>query len=144
MSLKENAAAQVAGLRALADLIESNPDLLGTSTYMRALNIWWALDAKQLADIARAGLAHGATVSKTAYGDTYSIGLDFGAVTAHALAIRTRVCERVVLGVDTVTRHVPDPDALANVPTVEVTETVERVEWKCVPLLAEATVDGAA
>ena len=53
-----------------------------------------------------------------------------------AIAWRKDVCERVVTGVETVTRTVPDPDALAAVPTVEVTETVEHVRWECPPLLA--------
>lgn len=48
-------------------------------------------------------------------------------------ASREAVCERVVVGVTTVTREVPDPSVV--VPLVEVTEEVETVEWKCSPLL---------
>lgn len=49
---------------------------------------------------------------------------------------RSAVCERVVTGTETITRTVPDPTV--EVPMVEVTETVETVEWVCAPLLAES------
>ena len=39
-------------------------------------------------------------------------------------------------GVETVTEEVPDPDALAAVPTIIQTREVETVEWKCEPLMA--------
>jgi len=51
---------------------------------------------------------------------------------------RDEVCERVVVGTETVTRQVPDPELLAAVPIVTVTETVEQVEWRCGSLLAPA------
>jgi hypothetical protein len=139
----EEARAQAAALRSLADLIEANPSLAGTSSYVRSLNIWWAATADQLGDIARAGLAHGAKVDKRYTDDCVTLALSWGPVTAHALAIRSRVCERVVTGVDVVTRKIPDPDALAAVPLIEVTEEVERVEWRCEPILAPATVGAA-
>jgi hypothetical protein len=52
-------------------------------------------------------------------------------------ADRDEVCERVVTGTREVTETVPDPEALAAVPTVEVTKTVEDVEWVCRPLLGD-------
>lgn len=139
----EVAAAQAAGLRRLADLIEANPELAGTSSYLRSLNIWWAPNAEHLAALARAGLEHGATVEKVVRDSLYSLALRWGPVTAHALADRGNVCERVVVGVDEITRQVPDPDALAAVPLVEKVETVEKVEWRCPPLLAETATAGA-
>ena len=51
---------------------------------------------------------------------------------------RDAVCERIVTGKETVTTHVPDPEAV--VPMVEVTEEVETVEWKCSPLLDDVAV----
>lgn len=53
------------------------------------------------------------------------------------IGARERVCERVVTGTTTVTE--PDPEALAQVPTV--TREVETYEWRCESLLerAEAT-----
>lgn len=130
---------QARGLRAMADMIESHPALAGTGSYMRYLPIWWATDADQLVQIARAGLAHGATVDKIYSDDTFVLTLTWGRVTAYAYADRAQVCTRVVTGTREVTRTVPDPDA----PRVEVTEVVEDVRWDCAPLLA-STVAGAA
>jgi len=126
-------------MRAIADLIEANPDLAATPLYLRDIPLWHVLDAETLAALARAGKRHGATVEKLygegGYEDKFNLRLTFGAVSVKVLSYRHVVCERVVLGTDEVTRAVPDPDALAAVPTVEVTETVERVEWRCSPLL---------
>jgi hypothetical protein len=71
-------------------------------------------------------------------GGTFGLAGKMHGLHFDAVAYRSAVCERVVTGTGTVTRTVPDPDALANVPTVEVTETVEHVEWVCAPLLAPA------
>jgi hypothetical protein len=47
---------------------------------------------------------------------------------------RDVVCRRVVKGTREVTKKVPDPAALAAVPEIEVTETVEDIEWICEPV----------
>lgn len=122
---------QAEGLRRLADMIEAHPDL--PPSYLKSVNVWHAMDPDALAAIARAGLAHGATVSKGATDSIYTLSLSWGPFTAEALAQRANVCERVVTSVETVTRTVPDPAA----PRVEVTETVEHVEWVCRLLLAD-------
>lgn len=130
------AAEQAAGLRALADLIESNPDLAEHAAYLRTLNVWHSFDAKVVEAIARAGLRHGAKVQKE-YGDTvFQLRLSWGPVTAELLSHRDKVCQRVVVGTETVTKKVKDPTALAAVPEIEVTEEVEKVRWDCKPLLA--------
>ncbi|MGW4718319.1 hypothetical protein [Nocardia sp. NPDC004260] len=49
---------------------------------------------------------------------------------------RTRMCERVVTGVETITEEIPDPDYIAAAPKVTQTREVEIVEWKCAPVLA--------
>jgi hypothetical protein len=54
------------------------------------------------------------------------------------LCDRNEVCEKVVTGTREVTKEVPDPEALAAVPKVTVTETVEDVEWRCHPILDAA------
>jgi hypothetical protein len=48
-----------------------------------------------------------------------------------------------VVGTREVTEEVPDPEALAAVPKVTVTRTVEDVRWECRPLLAEAQRDAS-
>lgn len=128
--------AQAQGLIRLAEMIEATPDL--DACYIKPgkpleLNAWYATSPADLAAIARAGLANGATVEKSAESDIYALQISWGDVTALALAQRGEVCERVVTGTETVTRTVPDPTA----PLVEVTETVEHVEWVCRPLLAD-------
>jgi hypothetical protein len=55
---------------------------------------------------------------------------------------RDEVCRRVVKGTREVTKKVKDPEALAAVPEIEVTETVEDFEWVCEPLLPAALADG--
>ncbi len=60
----------------------------------------------------------------------------FGALAVVASVPREEVCERVVTGTREVTESVPDPEAMKEVPIVEVTKTVEDVEWRCRPLLA--------
>jgi hypothetical protein len=105
-------------------------------------------NAAVLAAFARAALKHGAKITKSAGGDDgkyFDVTASWGPVTAKAWTMREQVCERVVTGVKTVTETVPDPEALAAVPTVEVTHEVETVDWVCKPLLAaETTAAGTA
>lgn len=122
---------QAEGLRRLADMIEAHPEL--PPSYLKSVNVWHATDPDKLAAIARAALAHGATVAKDATANIYTLSVSWGPLTAEAIAQRANVCERVVTGTETVIKTVPDPAA----PLVEVTETVEHVEWVCRPLLAD-------
>lgn len=133
--LAARAASQAEGLRHLADMIESHPALVGTSAYMQGLPVWWALDAKELRDIARAALAHGAEVNKRVSGDCFILELGWQGISALAYSERSRVCERVVTGVETVVETIPDPELVAQLPTVRVEREVEQVEWHCGPLM---------
>lgn len=134
------AAQQAAGLRRIADLIEANPELAGWFDHIltgphggidifprgkdyRAALAWFVRTAK----------AAGATITKDISDKLYNVEASFGGVKVKALSSRGEVCERVVVGTETVTRMVPDPAA----ELVEVTETVDVVEWVCAPLLAE-------
>ncbi|WP_433078977.1 hypothetical protein ACQP1P_38855 [Dactylosporangium sp. CA-052675] len=88
----------------------------------------------KLADIARAmGRAEKSTDFE------FAVWRRFSGVVLAAYAERNEVCERVVTGTREVTKEVPDPAALAAVPKVTVTETVEDVEWVCQPLLKPAS-----
>lgn len=136
--------AQVAaGLRDLAAWVEANEGLVadlypGVDLLLCASGT----GRDRIAAIARSGLATaGVRVTKT-YSEKYAgAQIHFGRyVKVDVYAGRDEVCERVVVGTREVTEEVPDPEALAAVPTVSVTKTVEDVEWKCLPLLA---VDGA-
>ena len=136
---------QAEGLRALADMVEASPEIAPLGEYcMQTLYVFSARSAEDHAMVTRAALRHGAKVDKDIGEELYNLSLSFagGAVVAKVLANRSDVCERVVTGTETVTKTVPDPERLAEVPTVEVTETVEHVEWVCRPLLA-AEADAA-
>jgi hypothetical protein len=129
-----------ASLRILAEMIETCTDIAEDISYpFNYLNVPVSGndDPKgTLASFIRAGKSHGAKVAKE-YSEKYSgVDLIWPGVCLHVYAERDQVCERVVTGTETVTRTVPDPAALAEVPEIEVTETVETVEWVCKPLLA--------
>lgn len=133
------AAEQVAGLRALADFIEANPEqALSMRVPLKYLGSHIAADPKTaFASFAAAGARAGLAVDKEYSTDYAKVAVTFSpAVVVTHQADRAEVCERVVVGTETVTKLVPDPAKLAAVPEVEVSEEVEIVEWQCLPLLA--------
>jgi len=129
---------QAAGLRALADMIEQNPEIAELAVYLRNLNVFNSKSPEDHAVLARAALRHDAVVGKDVSAELFNLTMSFadGAGVARALAYRHEVCERVVVGTETVTKTVKDPEAVAALPDVEVTEDVEQVTWICRPLLA--------
>jgi hypothetical protein len=136
---------QAEGLRALADLIETNPELARPLRFgVDSIGAHIVEDEAPeiFAIFARAAKAQGLPVTKT-YSEKFAIvRARLGGVEVYLQADREQVCERVVTGTETVTKRVKDPTLLAEVPEVEVIETVETVEWVCKPILA-STVDGA-
>lgn len=144
MSDLTQAQQQVAGLRALANLLEVNPDLADDLSYsmghgllgMPLHNDTVTDQRARLAEWSRAALAHGGKVAKGVRDDKFEVAATFGPLRVRIIANRDEVCERIVTGTETVTRAAPDPTLLAEVPIVEVTEEVETVEWICRPLLA--------
>lgn len=128
----------IAGLRQLADLLEQHAELplpwsggphstldVFVQTKDEAVAYSRAIPGRKDKDF-----------TDGAYG--FQLQGAIGGLHLRVYAPRGEVCERIVTGVETVTEQVPDPDALALVPTVEVTREVETVEWVCSPLLAEA------
>lgn len=133
------------GLRLLAAMVEANPALDDEEGYYwclhRILVPVHSRDAVRA--FARAGLKVGAKVAKHQENGYAGVGLDFGGgVSLHIYTDRQKICERVVVGTREETKEVPDPDLLKQVPKVTVTETVEDVEWRCMPLLAEELPGG--
>lgn len=132
----------IEGLRALADLLEANPEL---TEYFRYNDVLRKLHVPvshcddpraSMAAWARAGNANGHPVAKDYDGQWGSVTVTLSdAVKVFAYAKREQVCTRVVTGVETVTVSVPDPTVV--VPLVEVESTREIVEWRCEPLLAD-------
>lgn len=124
----------VAGLRGLADFLDAQPEVDFDPSYGAASVLWYCGDAEGLAAAAR---TLGRVTKRT---DDSFLNLDrrFGPHKIQAYASHDTVCERVVVGTETVTREQPDPEALKHVPTVTVTEEKEIVEWRCPDsLLAE-------
>lgn len=139
---------QAEGLRALADFIEANPSLAEEMAYtLSSMQDPVLKDdpVETLAEFARAAARARIPHRKNGSDKYFRLELQFGdAVTFTPYASREKVCERVVVGTTPVTKTVPDPEALAAVPTIEVTEDVEQVEWVCRPLLADTAEPAVA
>jgi len=126
-----------AGLRALADLLDANPDVpVPHSGSSKSFAIEWILannphQRELLAVVAR--FIPGA-VRKDASTKFFDISGKVRGLHLHAWADRNEVCTRRVVGTHQETKQIPDPAASL----VEVTETVEEVEWDCGPILAPA------
>lgn len=113
---------RVAGLRALADHLETHPQLISSSG---ACMSRFASDREDFASLAAQLGGHR---SKGANDEYMVVTRDFGGgVTLEVFAPRNEVCEARVTGTETVL--VPDPAA----PLIEVTRDV--VEWECAPVL---------
>jgi hypothetical protein len=134
----------VAPLRALIDFVEANPELAGHfrhGSFSKVLIYAGGIhDPREvMAEFIRAGLATGAKVTKDFDGDNWAnVHVKFGPIDIEVYGKRAEVCERVVVGTEEVEEEVADPEALAAVPKVKVTKTVEQVKWVCHPLLADA------
>ena len=137
--------AYTAGLRQLADLLDERPDIplphQGTDT---AVPIHWLYfgngrDFEEQKAIARTIVrAIPGQIVKRETGDLFRFHGRLAGLHLEVVVDRPAVCERVVVGTETVTTTIKDPDAVAALPDVEVTETVEQVEWRCQSILAES------
>lgn len=129
---------QIAAIREAIDWLEAHPEVpmpvnLDDSLYATEYGGFaFHIDAK--ATLAAMARALPGKVEKEAHsnGQFYLTGRVAG-IRMHAIATRSEVCERVVTGTREVTKTIPDPAVV--VPVIEVTETVEDVEWVCGPLL---------
>lgn len=140
---------RIASIHQLADWLEAHPEvplpyeLGGASGTGNLLIFTHDLDDPKavIADVAR---ALPGKVTKDTYGEGSGAQLKLvgsvGHINIEAIANRDLVCERVVTGIREVTEDVPDPEKLAEVPTISVTTTVEDIEWRCAPVLAQDKV----
>ena len=128
------------GLRALADLLDANPDLdlpwEGSHPQYGTLSVITLAD-EGAAQIAAWAKALPGTKKKEVRDTHFYLKGSLHGLHMRVIANRDQVCRRVVTGTREVTEEVPDPEALASVPTVTVTKTVEDVEWVCEPILGE-------
>lgn len=116
----DKATAAAEGLRAFADSIERHPELARTLDYSRLTVI--ADDADDFAYLVR---ALGGKRTKNPQSWYLHVTRSFGPLNVGIAGVR--VCERVVVGTETV--EIPDP----NAPKVTVEQDI--VEWKCPPVL---------
>jgi hypothetical protein len=134
-----NRSEYTAGLRALADIIDGDPDLPLPYVGNSIESSIFAHSREELAAWAR---AIGGRLDKTVDEDSDSFGFELhGSIRGYRVVLygdRNEVCTRRVVATREVTEEVPDPDALAAVPTITVTKTIEDVAWDCHPMLAES------
>ena len=124
--------ALVQGLRDLADFMEQNPHLNWSDRehYTASTTADVMVIINERDDFAAFAATPGGWTKRGYGGDNgnFEIARKFGPVKLQVVTQRNEVCERKVVGIETV--EVPDPDA----PLV----TVERevVEWDCKPILS--------
>lgn len=135
----EARSAYAAGLRHLADVIESDPDC----PYPQGPINLFIHSGDSQAEIAarlRRALGGGKWEKKEAVGGGYLTldGMCVG-VPIDLWLDRDAVCERVVVGTEEVTEVIPAVTEADLRPEQTITRTVEHVEWRCSPLLADDT-----
>jgi len=138
MSTPEERAEYIAGLRMLADALETNPELTLPYTGRTTTTINVIPFDNQREQLAAWARVLPGRKEKQPRGQYFDLIGAFRGLKMMVICHRDEVCERVVLGTREVTETVPDPDLIAAVPTVTVTKTVEDVVWRCRPLLADA------
>lgn len=127
-------------LRELADFLEANPqyqevfgmdlDKIQAFTHTGRPTDDAEDDKRKLNEFISAGLAFGAYISKDYVGNYADVVMSFDGEESVRLVLsasRDKVCEKRVVGTETVTRkRVPDRSEWP-----EITEEVEKVEWNC-------------
>jgi hypothetical protein len=132
-------AGYIAGLRLLADALEQHPDadLPADGTSLPLSITFWGEDARErMAAAARAiPCTWTKQVRDSEYRSYFDLSGNLAGLKISLTAYRDAVCERVVTGTHEETKTVPDPEALAAVPQVTVTNVVEHVTWECHSIL---------
>ncbi|WP_020580151.1 hypothetical protein [Actinopolymorpha alba] len=133
--------AYISGLRKLADLLEQHDEVpvpyQGSSASPMTFHFLRS-SVDNRAAMAAAVRAFPGRLDKDARSNYFDLSGQLDGLHVTFTAFRNEVCERVVVGTETVTRVIKDAEALAKVPEVQVTEEVEIVEWRCGSLLADA------
>jgi len=138
VSTTTDRAGYIAGLRALADVLERHADLplpsYGTADYNPIYLAFFGADARE--ELAAAARVMPCRLDKDATEKWFNLDGWLRGLRIQLTAKRDLVCERVVIGTETVVEQVPDP--AVEVPMVEVVREQEVVQWRCGPLLAQA------
>jgi hypothetical protein len=127
-TLTDEQRANIDGLRDLVDWYEQHPEYMPSGQqFLFYVSMYDGDVREQMAAAARAL----GTADKNSGGDYFRLVRRFGPVELCIYADRDRVCERRVVGVETVDS--PDPvavkEAIAALPTAP--REVEIVEWVC-------------
>jgi hypothetical protein len=141
MDTDSERAAYIKGLRALADVLEQTDDLpLPFDGHLDPITFHFLGTADPRAELAAATRAIPCDWTKRVFDSRNTAYFDLRGqlhgLKVNLSAFRDDVCERIVTGTHQVTETVKDPEALAAVPEIEVTKTVEDVEWRCGSILA--------
>jgi hypothetical protein len=118
----------VDGLRQLATFIEEHPDFTLPTCASVVVLVTEMPPEQARAEMARLARQLG-NAEKNTYGDWFEVARKFGPHSLDINAYRQQICERVVVGTETV--EVADPNA------PKVTITRDKVEWKCPPSILE-------
>lgn len=126
MNSETSVDATVRGLRAFADFLELHPDLYSSWETIRYVHI-----VDTAAEFAGAIRATGSgEKGQLDSAEKLTFTRDFGGgVSFEVWVPKAETCVQRVVGQKTVTKLVPPPD----VEMVEVTETVDVIEWVCPP-----------
>lgn len=139
----------IAGLRKLADVLEGHPEVPlpyeGSHPQYARMTFHFLFADDPRAAMAATRRALGVPLEKkvSANDQYFDLSGNLRGLHFSMTAYREAVCERVVVASREVEVTEPDPEAVAALPQVTRLVTVEDVEWKCSPLLAEAQ-DGAS
>ncbi|WP_435744994.1 hypothetical protein [Nocardioides sp. SYSU DS0663] len=138
-------ATQAQALLAAAEFIDAHPDLPApyVTSFNRGevdLNYYLHINARgtlaeQKATAAAIVRAVGGDWEKQPWGEEFRFKTTRGPLTFDIQVQRDAVCERVVVGTETVTLPATDAQVIEAQP--ERTEVREVVEWRCAPLLAD-------
>lgn len=125
----------ITGLREFADWLEANSEALETLDGFSRFETNVSLGGFYVTAPDKASFAE--RVRMLGRGEKRYVDVDlhveraFGPIKVVVYTARENVCRKVVTGTREVTSTVRDPELLEQVPLVEVTETVEDVEWVC-------------
>ena len=139
VGLTDEQRAYIDGLRAYADFLEANPEIAGRTAlnHVDSGGEYFCGTAGTAEGLVRLSREAGGKWDKEVGSDYFRLTRAFGPHRFSLFVSRGQVCERVVR-TETVTREVPDPEKVAEIPTVTVTEEIEHVEWVCPPSLLAA------
>ena len=124
--LTEEQREYVDGLRALADFLEAHPDLI--EIHLPAT--FHVFPGSDKAKFARLALQLG-TSEKSVDSSWYNVERSFGPHKICVATSRSNVCEKIVVGSETVEIEEADPEVVAALPKTKRTVTVEKTEWLC-------------